>query len=199
MVGCGRWSAGSLAHKQRSQRMIFREAMFEGFDQSRRGNRSGDKRDSHRLKCFGRKRLGRQPGPEAVTIAGHRREAGDAVIAHEIVNLAALDVRAAVIAAAEIRRSPRPATASVNPAGRFCGSARMSSVAAVLPQIFQVACESRRRSRNHAFCSAPRIVCAGWSLRKLGISLPPKRYGRPAASRRCTCGPHRGSPSLLPA
>jgi hypothetical protein len=33
----------------------------------------------------------------------------------------------------------------------FCGSARMSSVATVSPQIFRVAFDFRKRSKNHAF------------------------------------------------
>ena len=97
-------------------------------------------------------------------------------VAHGVVDLAALGVGGAVVAAAaETRRSPRPATACLTPAGRFCGSARQSSVPSELPQTFQVAVDARSRSRNQAFCSAPRMVCGGAFLRKFGTSRPPKR------------------------
>src|SRR6266404_5067601 len=71
--------------------------------------------------------------------------------------------------------NPAPGHVDVKPAGRFCGSARMSKVAVVLPQIFQVAREFRNFSKNQAFCSAPRIVCGGPFLRGFGISTLPKR------------------------
>ena len=70
---------------------------------------------------------------------------------------------------------PAPGQGDVNPAVRFCGSARMSKVAVVLPQIFQVADELRNFSKNQAFCSAPRIVCGGLFLRGFGTSALPKR------------------------
>ena len=56
----------------------------------------------------------------------------------------------------------------VMPGGRFCGSARQSRHPSELPQIFQVAVERRSWSLNQAFCSAPRIVCGGASLRGFG-------------------------------
>src|SRR3954453_7056728 len=49
----------------------------------------------------------------------------------------------------------------IRPAGRFCGSDRESSAPCEFPQIFHVAVELLSRSLNHAFCSAPRIVCGG--------------------------------------
>jgi hypothetical protein len=74
--------------------------------------------------------------------------------------------------------------------------------------IFQVAFERFSRSRNQAFCSAPRIVCGGRRFQKLGIStLPsaerivaggfPPLYVR-AASRIsiACCGIISGKPAL---
>ena len=49
----------------------------------------------------------------------------------------------------------------MRPGGRFCGSARQSSAPSELPQIFHAAVELLSLSLNHAFCSAPRIVCGG--------------------------------------
>ena len=54
----------------------------------------------------------------------------------------------------------------------------MSRVAVVLPQTFQVAFELFSLSRNHCFCSKPRMACGGASFWKLGISLAPYADGR---------------------
>ena len=43
----------------------------------------------------------------------------------------------------------------------------------MFPQIFHTAFEFMSRSKNHAFCAAPRIVCEGRFLQKLGISTLP--------------------------
>src|ERR1051325_6569485 len=62
----------------------------------------------------------------------------------------------------------------VRPGGRFCGSARESSAASELPQIFHVAVDLRSRSLNQAFCSAPRIVCGGALRCEFGTRAPLK-------------------------
>ena len=49
----------------------------------------------------------------------------------------------------------------MRPAGRFCGSARQSSAPSEFAQIFHTAVELLSLFLNHAFCSAPRIVCGG--------------------------------------
>src|SRR5581483_2394314 len=77
-------------------------------------NRAGDERNAHGRERLRRQRLGREPGPKAVPIAGHRHETRDAGIANDVVDLRALDVRRAVVAtAAEYRvASTRPAFAN---------------------------------------------------------------------------------------
>ena len=75
--------------------------MFEGFHQSRSRDRTSHEGHTNGLKPFGRKRLGSQPRPEAVTVTSDCGEAGDAMLADEIVNLTSLDVHAAEIASAE--------------------------------------------------------------------------------------------------
>ena len=63
----------------------------------------------------------------------------------------------------------------MRPAGRFCGSARQSSAPSEFPQIFHVAVELLSLSLNHAFCSAPRIVCGGALRCGLGTCASLKR------------------------
>ena len=69
-----------------------------------------------------------------MTVTGDGSKAGDAVIANEIVNLSSFDVDAAEVASAKAGKSG-PGDRLVNSAGRFCGSARISNVPTVLPQI----------------------------------------------------------------
>jgi hypothetical protein len=74
-----------------------------------------------------------------VTVARDDREAGDLRIAHEVVDLAALVVGAAVIAGADHGEGVGRPLLLGQSRGRFCGSARESSAPCELPQIFQVA------------------------------------------------------------
>src|SRR4030095_4774296 len=98
----------------------------------------------------------------------------------------------------------------VRPTGRFCGSARESSVPCELPQIFHVATELLSLSLNHAFCSAPRIVCGGAlrcglgtcaSLNRISAGgLPPLKARPPSRARISDSGniPMNSSPPSFP-
>ncbi len=97
IVGWGGCIRRSLAEEQGPQRMLFREAVLEGFHQTRSGDRTGDKSNTDRFKEFGWKRLGCQPGPETVAVTRHGGETGDSVVANEIIDFAALDMRSAEI------------------------------------------------------------------------------------------------------
>src|SRR4030095_5544565 len=59
---------------------------------------AGDEGDAHRLERPRRQRFGREPRPEAVSIARDGHKAGDAGVPHEVVDFAALDVGPAEIA-----------------------------------------------------------------------------------------------------
>ena len=112
-------------------------------------------------------------------VARDGREARDAGIAHEVVDLGALDVGRAVIAAAEAGiAGARPGLASGR-AGRFCGSARKSSVPGELPQIFQVAREVLQAIEKPRLLRRARASSA--AARPCGSSAPrssPKRMRR---------------------
>src|SRR5690348_2418591 len=76
--------------------------MLIGFHEPRAGDRSADEAEADRLELAGRELRRGIARPEAVAVAGDDREAGDLLVAHEIVDFAAFDPCAAVIAAAEI-------------------------------------------------------------------------------------------------
>ena len=59
-------------------------------DHAGRGDRAGDEGDADRLEGLGRQGLGGEAGPEAVAVAGDGGEAGDPVVADEVVDLGAL-------------------------------------------------------------------------------------------------------------
>src|SRR4029453_2480489 len=61
-----------------------------------------------RLERLRRERFSRVAGPEAVPVAGDDGEARDAGVAHEVVDLAALDVGVAEVAAPHVREPARP-------------------------------------------------------------------------------------------
>src|SRR5438552_9148441 len=81
--------------------MLLREFVLHRLDHPRRGNRSGDEGDADRCEFLWRQCLCREPGPETVTVAGNRGEAGDTFARDEVVDLAAFDECARVITAAE--------------------------------------------------------------------------------------------------
>src|SRR5258708_25130617 len=81
--------------------MILREFVFRRLDHAWRGNRSGDEGDTYRLEFLRWQRLRCESSPEAVTIPGDRGEAGDAFERDEVVDLAAFDECARVVAAAK--------------------------------------------------------------------------------------------------
>ena len=96
--------------------------------------------------------LGGIAGPEAVTVARDDREAGDLRVADQIVDLAALAYARRNRRRRDMRIAGPGHGAFVRPAGRFCGSARQSSVPSELPQIFHVARRALSWSLNQAFC-----------------------------------------------
>ena len=97
----GRSVACRLAKKQRAQRMRFGKHVLDGFDLAWSRDRAGHESNSNRFERLGRQSLRRKSCPKAVAIAGHRGKSGNPVVADEVVNLAALNVGTAVIAAAE--------------------------------------------------------------------------------------------------
>src|SRR5262249_60563974 len=96
---------GTVVEIEGAGRMILGVPVLERLDDARRGDGAGDERDTDRLERARGQGLRRKAGPEAVPVAGHGRKARDAGVAHEVVDLGALDVRTAVIAAAEARIS----------------------------------------------------------------------------------------------
>src|ERR1700733_10305320 len=95
--------------------MVLRGGMLEGFQHSWSRDRARYEGDSDRLEFCRRESFRRVASPEAVSIARHCGESGDAVIAEEIVDFRAFDVCGTVIAAAESGISspgPRFANAS---------------------------------------------------------------------------------------
>src|SRR5450432_191374 len=92
---------GTLAEVETSQRVRVGEVVLQRFHESRCRDRSRDERDSNRLKWLRRKRFGRESSPEAMPVAGNGCKPGDPLPAHEIVDFAALNECAAMIAAAE--------------------------------------------------------------------------------------------------
>src|SRR5277367_4189265 len=99
--GLGRSVACRLTKKQRPQGMRFGKHVLDGFDLAWSRNRSRNKRNPHRLKWLGWQGLRGESCPKAVPIAGDGGKSGNPVLADEVVDLAAFDVGAAVIAAAE--------------------------------------------------------------------------------------------------
>lgn len=154
----------SLTHKHWAQRMIFRKTMFERLDDAWRRNRACHESDANRFESFRWQTLRGEASPETMPVARDGREAGDSVVADEVVDLTALDVRGAVIASAGAGVKSR--VSSTGPRfGQTRGKVlrvgahveRSNRVA----QIFHVAFDFSNRSRNHAFCSAPRMVVGG--------------------------------------
>ena len=92
--------------------MVFGELVLQRLDQPGRGDRADDVGYTNRLECLRRQCFGGEPRPEAMAVAGDRGEARDTFAADERVDLSPLNVGGAVVAAAETRRSPRPARVS---------------------------------------------------------------------------------------
>ncbi len=90
-----------LTEEQRTERVILREFVFEGFDEAGRGDGSGDEGDPDGFEWLRRKGFCGEAGPEAVTVTGDGGKSGDAVRADEIVDFGAFEVGGAMIAAAE--------------------------------------------------------------------------------------------------
>ena len=138
--------------------MVLREAVLEGLDQAGRGDRAGDERDADRLERRGRQRL-RGAGPPRS--CGDRPttvdEAGDAGVAHGVVDLGRARCRPRPSRRRRSRRSPRPATACrVRRAGSADRRASRGCPASC-PRPSRWPASARRRSRNQAFCFAPRM------------------------------------------
>src|ERR1700678_2514687 len=89
----------ALANIQSEKRMIFGKNVLVRFHKSRRRDGTCNERNAHRLKRFRREGLRRQSGPKAVTIARDGGEAGDVIVANEIVDFAFFYIRSAGIGA----------------------------------------------------------------------------------------------------
>src|SRR5262245_23827032 len=83
--------------------MVLRQTMLIPLHRPWAGHRGADETYPDRLELRGRQSRGGVAGPEGVTVARHDRESGDLRVAHEIVDFAALVVRAAVVVAADLR------------------------------------------------------------------------------------------------
>ena len=94
---------GPIGQEQRPERMVLGEAVLEGLHRPEADQRGADETDPDRLVLGGRQERGGIAGPEAVTVARHDRESGDLRIADEVIDFAALVVRAAKIPAADLR------------------------------------------------------------------------------------------------
>src|SRR5579863_2238237 len=92
---------GCLSEKEWSKRVLFWEAVLEGFNESWRRDRSGHERDSDRLELRRRQRFRRIASPEAVPVPCYGRESRYLLIADEIINLRPLDISRAMVAAAK--------------------------------------------------------------------------------------------------
>jgi hypothetical protein len=93
--------SSSLPQEEWTQSMLFRKTVLEGFDLTWRGDRTGDEGNADWFERLRRKCLGGEAGPEAVAIPSDGGKAGDTVVSNEVVDLGALDIRAAVIPATE--------------------------------------------------------------------------------------------------
>src|SRR5262249_38743304 len=83
--------------------MILGKGVLIPLHRPRAGQRGADETDSNRLELRGREQGSGITGPEAVTVARHDRKAGDLRVTDEVVDFAALVVRAAPIVAADLR------------------------------------------------------------------------------------------------
>src|SRR5579871_745364 len=101
--------------------MIFRKTVLVRLHRARTGKRGADKTDPDRLELRRRQQVSGIAGPEAVTVAGDDRESRDLRVAYEIVDFAALVVRAAPIAAADLRERVRGPLVLRHAVGKVCG------------------------------------------------------------------------------
>ena len=83
-------------------------------------------------------------------ITRHDREAAHTLIADEVIQFGPFIERATEVSPAKARIT-LPGHGVVSPAGKFCGSARMSSVPFVAPQIFHVAFDAAKRTLEPSF------------------------------------------------
>src|SRR5579884_280808 len=95
-------TVGPVGQEQRTQRMILWKTVLGSLHCPWAGQRGADETDPDRLEPGGWQSRGGVAGPEAVPVAGHDGEPGDFRITDEVVDFAALVVRAAIIAAAEL-------------------------------------------------------------------------------------------------
>jgi hypothetical protein len=103
VVGPFRRAPWPIGQEQRAERMILREGVLERLHRSRTGQGGADKTDTDWLELGGWQSRGGIARPEAVAVARHDRESRDLRIAHKVIDFAALVVRAAPIAAADLR------------------------------------------------------------------------------------------------
>ena len=135
------------------------------------GDRAGDEAQPDRVEPGWRQARRGIARPEAVAVARDGDEARHLVVADQVVDFRALGERPAEIAAAEgAEILPRPRRLASDPAGRFCGSVRMSSVPLVAPQIFQVAVDRGQPLLEPRFLLAAEHGVGGLVLAEIGRS-----------------------------
>ena len=143
---------------------------------------AADEGQADRLELCGRKRLGGEPAQKLWRSPETMAKPAMPAVADEVENLGPLDIGAPVIAAAEAGvAGARPGLA---PGPRAGSAGRRASRAcrANCPRSSRSRVDLRSRSLNQAFCSAPRIVCGGSSLRGFGMRRRRRRSsagGRP--------------------
>src|SRR5207248_4388062 len=96
-IGPGR--AGAVDQEQRPERMILFEAMLHGLHGAGARERGADETQAYRVKLARRQFRGRVAGPEAVPVARDDCEAGNPLVAHQVVNLGALPTSGSIVAA----------------------------------------------------------------------------------------------------
>src|SRR5262249_12667184 len=131
--------------------VLLRKAMLPRLDQAGPRDRSRDERDTDGLERARGKRLRRDAGPEAVAIAGDGDEAGETLVADEIVDLGALDVRGAVVSAPDAgAHGARPRPPRSAPEGLRVG--------AKVERALRVAPDLPRRTRRREALLEPLLL-----------------------------------------
>src|SRR5262249_7382853 len=159
------------------QRVVLREAMLVRLDQPGRGDRSRDERDPNGLERRRRQRLRGQARPETVPVAGHGDETGEPAVAYGIVDLGALAVRGAVVAATAEAR-----VALARPA-RACAGGQVLGIRAPVQRALRVPPDLPGRPRRGQPLQEPGLLLgAEDGLRRLmpaevGDLCAPERQG----------------------
>ncbi len=161
-------AVGPVGQIERAQFRGLLDPVLVGFHRAGAHQRPADEAQPNRFELARRQHRRRIAGPEAVAVARDDREAGDLLVADEVVDFPALVIGAAVIAAAALREAVRGPRLLDQFRREVFQVGALSSVPCELPQIFQVAVEARRRSLNHCFCTLPRMRARRLVLARVG-------------------------------